>query len=140
MCVCVARRRRDLCAFRATVLNHRSTNFECDHFFLCENLYIVIHMCVCACVCTRIYNNNRKPATKRNLCKTAATAGRRPGYCRVNLNWPNFFECKAIRRELYERSAIDKRLSICMYIGHCHIYSIVRDHWAQIYAPHDDSH
>lgn len=30
----------DLCAFRETVLNHRSTNFEWDRFFLCENWYL----------------------------------------------------------------------------------------------------
>lgn len=50
----------DLCALRATVLNHRSTNFEWDRFFLCENLYLgvsihytytrVYGVCVCECV------------------------------------------------------------------------------------------
>lgn len=51
--VCVWHGVGDLCAFRATVLNHRSTNFEWDRFFLCENWYLgvcihytYIHTCV----------------------------------------------------------------------------------------------
>lgn len=59
--VCVWHGVGDLCAFRATVLNHRSTNFEWDRFFLCENWYLgvcihytYIHMCVCV-VCVYTY-------------------------------------------------------------------------------------
>lgn len=51
----------DLCALRATVLNHRSTNFEWDRFFLCENLYlgVSIHYTYTrvygVCVCVSVY-------------------------------------------------------------------------------------
>lgn len=113
-CLCVWHSVGDLCALRATVLNHRSTNFECDRFFLCENWYLGIHMCVRECESSRIYNNNRKPATKRNLCKTAATAGSRPGYCCVKLNWPNFFKCKAICGELFKARSISVYLYACI--------------------------